>query len=186
MRSFLIVSALLGWGATCNAQPVAKQKIYFGRLGQPDISLCISDGDGRHEHLLVPHRELEYSPSFSHDGRWIVFTRESDGLADIYRVHPDGSELQQLTNDPAFDDQGVLSPDGKTLAFVSSRGSGRANIWTLNLATKNYTDLTHDLSGNFRPSWSPDGKWIAFSSDREPSSKSSQAGSSNFRRSAFM
>ena len=54
MRSFLIVSALLGWGATCNAQPVAKQKIYFGRLGQPDISLYISDGDGRHEHLLVP------------------------------------------------------------------------------------------------------------------------------------
>jgi TolB protein len=166
MRRFLILGALLALGAACFAQPVAKQKIYFGRLGQPEISLYIADGDGRNERLLVPHRELEYSPSFSRDGRWIVFTAETNGLADIFRVHPDGSELQQLTNDPAFDDQGVLSPDGKTLAFVSSRGNGHANIWTLNLATRKYSDLTHHLSGNFRPSWSPDGKWIAFSSDR--------------------
>jgi hypothetical protein len=39
-----------------------------------------------------------------------VFTKETAGLSDIYRIHPDGSDLERLTDDPAFDDQGVLSP----------------------------------------------------------------------------
>ena len=63
-------------------------------------------------------------------------------LSDIYRIHPDGSDLERLTDDPAFDDQGVLSPDGRTLAFVSTRGSGTANLWLLDLATRKYTNLT--------------------------------------------
>ena len=118
----VILSAVLS--ALALAEPAVQQKVFFGRLGQPDIGLYMSDGDGRNERPLVPHRELEYSPSFSRDGQWVVFTSEKDGLADLFRVHPDGSGLEQITNDTAFDDQGVLSPDGRTLAFVSSRGNG--------------------------------------------------------------
>jgi TolB protein len=74
--------------------------------------------------------------------------------------------LQRLTDHPAFDDQGVLSPDGETLAFVSTRREGTADLWLLNVTSGRYTQLTHRSGGNFRPSWSPDGRWIAFSSDR--------------------
>src|SRR6266550_1730473 len=63
----------------------------------------------------------------------IAFTSHRSGPAKIYRVHPDGSGLERLTDGPAFDDQAALSPDGKTLAFVSSR-SGQADIWKLDLA----------------------------------------------------
>src|SRR5208282_5885109 len=122
----------------------------FNRFLIPDVGLFIADADGKNERPLVPHAEIEYSPKVSLDGKWVVFTAEHQGLADIYRVHPDGSGLEQLTSDTAFDDQGALSPDGK-LVFVSTRGSGTANIWVLNIAKNEYRNLTNNHAGNFRP-----------------------------------
>src|SRR5689334_2085529 len=82
------------------------------------FNLFVSDADGRGEQPLLPGPQSSYNASFSADGRWILFTSERFGSADIFRVHPDGSGLERLTDSPANDDQAALSPDGRTLAFV--------------------------------------------------------------------
>jgi len=146
----------------------AQQVIMFASNFYPVHSqLSIANGDGTGERPLLPLTGLDYSPSISPDGEWVIFTSERAGSADIYRVHLDGSGLERLTDDPAYDDQAVLSPDGKTLAFVSSRETGRTHIWLLDLASRRAHLLTPNSGSDFRPAWSPDGKWIAFSSDRD-------------------
>jgi TolB protein len=155
--------ALIATSFSC----LAADRVLFARLGPTEASLFISNADGSSERPLTPVGSLDYNPSWSPEGDWIVFTSERAGSADLYRIHPDGTGLERLTDEPAYDDQGGFSPDGKQIVFVSTRGGGRANLWVLDVASHQAKALTSGDGGDFRPSWSPDGQWIAFSSDRD-------------------
>ncbi len=163
-RTFLLLLAAL-LVVAAYSQNAPRHRVLFNRFRMPEVAIFAADADGKNERPLVPHRQMEYSPSISLDGKWVAFTSEIAGQADIWRVHPDGSGLEQLTNEPSFDDQGAISPDGSALAFMSTRDGGTANLWLLDIASHKYRNLTHNSAGSFRPAWSPDGKWIAFSSD---------------------
>jgi hypothetical protein len=164
-RISVLMALLLAGSAFAAASP--KERIVWWPIGKRPLGLYLSDPDGRNERPFLTGAGPNYNPSFSSDGRWIIFTSERFGSADVFRVHPDSSGLERFTDSPAFDDQGTLSPDGRTLAFVSTRAGGTADIWLLDIASHHVRNLTKTRAGNFRPSWSPDGKWIAFSSDRD-------------------
>jgi Tol biopolymer transport system component len=182
MKSLKVaLAASLSLAALASASPApaaGKGVMLMNRIGPSKMELYIANADGTGEHrLLSDSKFLDYDPSFSPDGKWIVFTSERDGQGqeDIWRVHPDGTGLERLTSDTTMEDAGVLSPDGTKLAYVSTKGGARTtNIWVMDLKTKKAKNLTGDgksapsetMNSNFRPSWSPDGQWIAFSSDR--------------------
>ena len=94
------------------AEP-AKWTVAFASFGPIHSQLFIADGDGNNARPLVAHTGQDYNPSFSRDSQWFVFTSDRGGSADIYRVHLDGTGLDLLVNDPAFDDQAALSPGRK-------------------------------------------------------------------------
>src|ERR1700674_961491 len=146
----------------------ATDRILLTRLGPSEASLFVSNADGSGERGLT-QGALDYNPAWSPDGKWIAFTSERDGSADLYRMRIDGSGLERLTDDPAFDDQAAFSPDGSHIVFVTTRAGGTADLWILDVQTHRAKPLTSGPGGDFRPAWSPDGKWIAFSSDRESS-----------------
>lgn len=145
---------------------LAADRVLFDRLGPTEATIYISNAHGSGERALTRPGSLNYDPSWSPRGDWIVFTSERTGPAELYRIHPDGSGLEQLTDYPAYNDQAAFSPDEKRIVFVSTRAARRANLWLLEVASRKATPLTTGDGGDFRPSWSPDGKWIAFSSDR--------------------
>jgi len=146
----------------------AGDRILFSRVGPSEASLFVSNADGSGEQVLTKG-ELDYNPAWSPDGKWIAFTSERSGSADLYRMRADGGGLERLTDDPAYDDQAAFSPDSRQVVFVTTRAGGRANLWILDVDTHRAKPLTSGAGGDFRPAWSPDGKWIAFSSDRESS-----------------
>ena len=154
---------LLFWAG---AMLTARERIFVDQWSPTRSELFIADADGSGAKKLVAGLAIEYNASFSQNGQWVVFTSERHGSADIFRIRVNGMNLERLTDDPAFDDQAALSPDGNSLAFVSSRNKGTTDIHILDLKTRSVRNLTNAPGGDFRPSWSPDGKRLAFSSDR--------------------
>jgi Tol biopolymer transport system component len=101
----------------------------------------------------------------------IVFASYRDGNMDICVMNPDGSYQTRLTNNPAKDEYPTWSPDGKRIAFGSTRDSHseiyeNAEVYIMNADGSNQTRLTDHPAADVMPRWSPDGKKIAFQTTR--------------------
>ncbi len=97
----------------------ANERVLFSRAWVPTQAvLFVAQADGSGERVLLPASSLDYDPAWSPKGDWIAFTSERNGSADLYRVHPDGTGLARLTDNPAYDDQAGFSPDEKQVVFV--------------------------------------------------------------------
>ena len=112
LGSLICGCAILAVGRTASRPATPSYTIAFKSFAPNNTDIFVADGDGQHARPLTPDPRLDYNASLSADGRWIVFTSHRAGPAKIYRVHPDGSGLEPLTDGLAFDDQGALSPDG--------------------------------------------------------------------------
>src|SRR5436853_265399 len=77
-------------------------------------------------------------PQLAPDGR-VFYVRTTTDLAsgkrnaDVWSVRADGSAPMQITRDPKADNTPRVSPDGKRLAFISTRG-GTPQVYILDLA----------------------------------------------------
>ncbi len=84
--------------------------------------LWVASTKGGPARRLTSHPGDELYPKFSPDGKWIAFTGEYDGNADVYVVPASGGEPRRLTYHPGGDMVLGWSPDGRIL-FRSSRAS---------------------------------------------------------------
>ena len=91
----------------------------------------------------------------SPDGSWIAF----DLLGHIYRIPAAGGAATVLTQNSgvALNFQPRISPDGKTIAFISDR-RGQYNLWVMNADGSNPHPVFNDLNATaYEPAWTPDG-----------------------------
>ena len=79
------------------------------------------NADGSAQENLTQQPASDSHPSWSPDGRKLVFVSRRDGNAEIYVMNADGSGLRNLTRTPSDDLDPAWSPDGRAIAFVQKK-----------------------------------------------------------------
>src|SRR3954470_20572829 len=100
-----------------------------------------------------------YEPSMSPDGSMIAFASGGD----IWEVPASGGVAHLLVTGSATEGRPIYSPDGRRLAFTSTRG-GSANIFVLDLASGAISRITYAEANEELDAWSADGQYLYFAS----------------------
>jgi dipeptidyl aminopeptidase/acylaminoacyl peptidase len=154
LRSGLAAAALMLCSGSAFAQQAAKHPITF-------------------DDMIRMHRVAE--PQISPDGKWVAYTVATPDMdanrnaSNIWLVSTEGGAPIQLTQS-GHDSSPVWSPDGKTIAFLSSR-AGESQVYLLSMEGGEAHPWTHLSTGADIVKWSPDGKTIAFTSSVYPDCK---------------
>ena len=115
---------------------------------------------------------VEISP----DGKWVAYTVTTTDSAkdrtdtDVWMTSWDGSQTIQVTSTPDGESSPKWSPDGRYLAFLSSRQGGKGSqLWLLDRQGGEAHRVTELKTGIREYEWSPDGRRIALAmSDPAP------------------
>lgn len=143
------------------------------RSGNREVYTMAQDGAEPRQVTFDP--AADEAPAWSPAWSYIAFQSERSGNWDIFSTRStcaDGATegdsacvARQLTDNPADDLLPAWAPDGRSIAFVSTR-DGNPEIYVMNQDGSNQRRLTFDPAGDWRPVWMPDSRHILFTSDR--------------------
>jgi TolB protein len=114
---------------------------------------------------------IDDDPDWSPNGQRIVFTSHPvtddpilSNEAEIYLMNPDGTGLQQLTDNTKEERAPAWSPNGDRIVFMCRTGVGANafDICVMNADGTDWMQLTNDVAFEGTPTFSPDGTQIVF------------------------
>jgi dipeptidyl aminopeptidase/acylaminoacyl peptidase len=165
--AFLLV-LVAGTGPAQAAFPGQNGKIAFSTLSDfEDLDVFVINPDGSGLVSLTGGSwAADSQPAFSPDGSRIAFTSDRTGNADIFVMNADGSDVTQVTSNPAPDADPAFSADGSRIAFTSDR-DGNRDLYVIGVNGSGETRMTSSPANEEDPAFSADGSRLAFVSDRD-------------------
>ena len=166
------------------ARQVTNHPISFFRGWSPDGKTIVftSIRDGHTDLYTIPaaggaetrltnvglNDGAEYTP----DGKYIYFNSDRTGLMHIWRMKPDSSEPEQITSDDRNNWYPHISPDGKSIVFLSYDKAVKGHAPNQDVALRLFTPEDGQIrtlvtlfggQGSLDSNtWAPDSKHLAF------------------------
>jgi TolB protein len=121
--------------------------------------IMLMDRDGGNMENIP--RILGWDPTWSPDGKQVLFASDRSGTVQLHTVRVDGKNVKGITNLPSIRGRSDWSPDGQLIVTYSGPSWNR-ELYIMNADGSNVRQLTPSGGNSQGPSFSPDGKWVAF------------------------
>jgi TolB protein len=165
-----------GKSADPNAAPVITTDIHstsgshsalvnvYGEINGVGADSSRAGGEAGFEQHSFADEGFDSDVCIDPSGKWMLFTSTRNSVhPNIYLQRVDGVSVIQLTNDDADYAYPTFSPDGKQIAFSSTRG-GNWDIYMMDLDGKNVVQITTGPTQHVHPSFNPDATKLVYSS----------------------
>lgn len=127
------------------------------------------DFDGKNVSQITNHGGIVMSPTMSSDGRYLVYSLISNSGKkrnnDLYLMDMRTKEAKVISNKEGVNSGAVFLSGGKSIALTLTV-SGNAEIYEMNLDTKELRKITNHFASDVDPSITADGTLMTFLSDR--------------------
>jgi dipeptidyl aminopeptidase/acylaminoacyl peptidase len=135
------------------------------------------DADLRHENLwlidvargsisrLTSTASSDYTPTWSADGRRILYGSARSGVADVYEIASGGGGEKLIFHDGLDKNVESWSSDGRFALISVIDPVTRDDLWLLPLGGGKPVPLVATRFSEVSGQFSPDGRWLAYASD---------------------
>lgn len=131
--------------------------------------LYMSDLDGGNIIRLTNNKQYDAEVGISPNGKIILFSRQTDGMIDLWTMNPDGGDQKQITFTLDWQEGGAfIMGDNSTILYRAWKKSEEGqekkdmHLFTVNVDGSDMKQISHKSGTHWAPFPAPDGEHFAY------------------------
>ena len=140
--------------------PDGKSIVFTRGDGKDASEIWVMDRNGKNPHRI---NSLGWDPTWSPDGKQILFASWWEGARQLFVMNANGSGEKKITAFDALHGRSDWSPDGQWMVTYNGPDWHR-EVFIFRPDFSDLRQLTPAGGNSQGPSFSPDGKWVTFTS----------------------